>query len=347
MPNNLANELIDKDKWRYLLQRFIDVLRINIFIADTEGRAFLTPRMEGYGRKFLASSSIGAEMFSEHSNSLLDKFKKQGFYLEYHYPFELHSFAVPMDLEEGKPIAYMIIGPVILNKRLENSEYESIFKKLNLNIQDFLDIINEIRVVSFVDIKSILDLMYEVSRYIIQLNLQRQKLGRLRFKKEVLSKEIGDVIQNIYSSVYLDELLVTLLDVALAMTKAECGSVMVIDGEKRDLVIKVSKGVAEEVAQNTRLKIGEGIAGIAAKENTSFFISGSECDNRIKHLLKRPEIQQSLVVPITSQSDVIGVLNLHTKDEKSAAIGQNLETIRQLSKLTSAAIHSIQHRNFS
>ena len=340
--NQPIQDFIDKEKWRQILQRFIDVLQINIFIVDADGRAYLTPSMGRYGWRLLAHSTIGVDMFGEHSNSLLDKFRKQGFYLEYHYPFMLHSFAVPIDLDEGKPVAYLVLGPVILNKRLENSEYEEIAQKLNISSRDLIDAINEIRVVSFINLKSILDLLYEVSRYVIHLNRENQKLNSLQINREGLPQDFVKVAEEIYSSVYLDELLSTLLDVALKMTRTECGSIMVIDEEGSDLIIRISRGIDQKIAENTRVKIGQGIAGLAAKENSSFLIQDDQADNRIKPFLKRPEIKQSFVTPLIAQNRVFGVMNLHSKSDLSQTSSQSFEAVKQLSRLMTVAINSIQ-----
>ena len=111
--------------------------------------------------------------------------------------------------------------------------------------------------------------------------------------------------------------------------------------EKEYLTIKVSRGIDGENALQARLKIGEGIAGIAADENTSFVISGEQSDNRIKQLLKRPDIKQSVVIPLSSQDRVFGVLNLHTKcEEKKIGINEN-KNLQNLSKLISTVIYSI------
>lgn len=349
----LINEVLDKEKWRQILQRFIDVLQINIFIVDAEGRAFLTPSMGRYGWKLLSHSSVGVDMFGEHSNSLLTKFKKQGFYLEYHYPFMLHSFAVPMDTGDGNPVAYMVIGPVILNKRLDNAEYEEIARNLNLNFQELMDAINEIKVVSFISLKSILDLLYEVSQHIIGLGLQKQKTrtnGR-NGQKEGLAKAVLKGSKRAFSSAYFDELFGTLLDVAMSLTKTECGSIMIVDDEAGDLTIKISRGLDNKIVQNARIKIGEGVAGLAAQENTSFVIRGSEGDDKIKPYLKRPEIRQAFITPLASQNRVFGVMNLHTKGEGPAldkiSSDRSLDIIKQLSKLAETAVQGIQQSKSS
>ena len=99
----------------------------------------------------------------------------------------------------------------------------------------------------------------------------------------------------------------------MKMTDTECGSIMLVDEKENDLSIKVYRGEKSERLKNVRVALGEGIAGIAAQENSSFIIGSSVPDNRIKHLLKRPEIKQSLIMPLVVKDKVFGVLNLHTK----------------------------------
>ena len=231
-----------------------------------------------------------------------------------------------MNSEDGKTIAYMIVGPVNLNKRPASAQP------------------NEIQIASFEMIKSILDLLREISKYIIELRFQEQRFFKMRFNKEVLSAQVSEAAQDIYSSICLDGLLVTLLEPTLNILKVECGSIMVIDQENEKLTIKASRGINGNLAKNTQLKIGDGIAGLAVKENTPFVINGKKSDNRIKHLLKRPEIKHSLVMPICSDNHVFGVLNLHTKIEENKITDESLFAVTNLSRLTSAAINSIQQK---
>ena len=344
LKNNITNQLIDKDKWIEILKHFIEVLRINIFIVGSDGKIILSPLKKRYAEEILENKEIGFDLSVIERPNFIHKFEKHGTYLEYCHQFNLHSFAIPMLAEDEKVIAYMVVGPVALNKRLDSAQCQIISQKFNLDYGNLIDIVNEIRVVSFVTIKSILDLLFEVSKYVIQLNSQDQKLHKMSSNKEVLSPQITEAAHDIYSSICLDELLVTLLDVALNMTKAECGSIMILDKKKNVLTIKVSKGINEKLVHNVHIKIGDGIAGIAVKENAPFIISGTRTDNRIQHLLKRPEIKHALVIPLVTENDVFGVLNLHTTSETNKMTDESLQVVQNLSKLTSAAFNSIQQQ---
>ena len=135
---------------------------------------------------------------------------------------------------------------------------------------------------------------------------------------------------------------------ALRLTKTECGSVMVLDSKSKDLTIRASRGIDQNIASKTRIKVGEGLVGLVAKENTSFVIHGTESDNnRIKPYLKRPEIKHALITPLLSQNNVFGVLNLHTKLNEITLRDDSLDIVQMLSRLTSVAINSIQQKNLA
>lgn len=339
--DEFRDQLMDKDKWFDFLRRFVDVLRINVFIVDQEGRMLIPPYRNGerrYGSDFLATT-FGFD-FSGRKSEFWKRFEKSGAYLEAKDAFDFRVFAIPVIVDKNEPLAYAIVGPVILNKRLEMDEYVNIANRVNLKNDQFLDIVNEVRVVSFVAIKGILDLLSEVIKDVIELNLEKKRLHETRFNREILPKEVSDAAQEMYADIHLDELLVTILDVALSLTKAECGSIMILDEKTGELSIKVSRGLVDDEVKRARLKLGEGISGLSAKENISFVISKDKPDNRIQHLLKRPEIKESVVMPLSVKNRVFGVLNLHTKNEE-ARIETGLENLQHISKLISTAIRSI------
>jgi hypothetical protein len=329
----IVQRVINKEKWWDTLSRFIDVLHINIFIVDTEGRVILPPEEGKYGGGFLTKPSLGFDFLNNTSN-LIQKFRQNGIYLEYTSPLGLYMFAIPVMVEQNKTIAYMIVGPVILNRKLDQNQYTELTQKSGIDLNEFLNELSGIRVVSNIMLNSILDLLSEIIKDNIELSLKDKFIKNLD-KKYSLPNELNKVAQEIYSTVRLDELLVTLLDVALKMTETESGSIMVIDEKNKNLTIKVSRGISEAKVNDAKIKLGEGIAGIAAKENESFLIEGQKGDNRIKHLLKRPEIKHALVMPLIAKDHVIGVLNLSTSKEESK-IEDNFDNLQYLAKLLSS-----------
>lgn len=335
----LAMKIINKEKWWDILSRFIDVLHINIFIIDRKGLTILPPEEGKYGGRLLADRSLGFHSTHEPSE-FLKKFVSYGPYLEYASPLKLHQFAIPININgEVGLLGYMIVGPVILNKRMENAEYATIALGLNIPAEDFINEINGLRVVSNVMMNSILDLLYEIVKNNIELSGIKSEMSRHIEGKEDFPEGIKKAAGDLYSTVCLDELLVTLLDLALKMTNTECGSIMVVDQEKQgDLTIKVSRGLNEERVKNTRVRIGSGIAGLAAKENKPFIIHGQQGgDNRIKPFLQRPEITHALVMPLMAKHRTFGVLNLNTREEH-CNIENNIENLQYLSNLLSSVV---------
>ena len=332
----LAREVIDKEKWWDMLSHFIDVLRINIFVIDAQGYIILPPERRRYGGRLLTDQSLKFDL-ADDSINVNKQFEQYGVFFESYNRYGLSSFAIPIKVEDDQITAYMIIGPVILNKRLSALEYEEMAAEYGCDKGELFNELGGVRVASNIMVNSILDLLSEIIRDNVELSLRKRELNKMKSGMGVLSEEFSETAQEIYSAVYLDGLLATLLDVALKMTNAECGSIMVKDPNEDGLTIKASRGLDLQKIHGATVKMGEGVAGVAAQENTSFVIHGTEGDNRIKHFLKRSEIKEALVMPLQDKDRVFGVLSLHTKREGGKIEG-NLNNLQYLSKLLSSAL---------
>jgi len=337
----LLQEVISKDKWIVPLERFIQVLRINIFVVDDKGVPVIHPcgtsRSDEYGCRIL-TRFLSLEQVQNGGN-FLKQFSAYGDYLECCSDLKLHSFAIPLKVY-GRIVAYMIVGPVIMNKRLSNEEYFQRAEQRGLLAEELLNELGGVRVVSYVAMNAILDLLAAITRDFIEISLENRRLKKMRFQKEVLPKAITEAAEGLYREIHVDELLISVLDVALKLTNAEVGSIMVFDKGSKEMMIRVSRGLSDECVKNTRARVGEGVAGMAAKENRCFILHGQKSgNNRLEQFLKRPEIKESMVVPISHQNRVFGVLNLHSKLEGSR-IEMNAGYLMSLSKLLSTAVFS-------
>ena len=75
-------------------------------------------------------------------------------------------------------------------------------------------------------------------------------------------------------SIDLEEVLSSVFNSATSALGAESGSLMLFDPEKKILTIKKAHGLDEDVIRNTRIELGEGIAGLVAQSGEPLIIHG-------------------------------------------------------------------------
>lgn len=337
----LLQDVFTKERWMVTLARFVQVLRVNIFVSDSVGRPIIHPcemsRSEEYGCRILMRV-FGLGGIQEVGGRFIERFSPFGDYFEYKSNLALHVFAIPLKIY-GRVVAYMIVGPVIMNKRLADEEYIELAQKVGISQEGILNEVHGIRAVSYIAINAILDLLGAITKDFIEIGLENRRLKRMHFQKDVLPKAIMESAVGLSKQINFDELLVFVLDVALRLTGAESGSIMIFEKDSKDMMVRVSRGLSDEWVKKARVRMGEGVAGMAAKENRCYVLHGQRGDEAVRHFLKRPEIRESIVLPIAQHNRVYGVLNLHSKSEKSR-IEDNSGYLVSLSKLLSTAVAS-------
>jgi len=118
----------------------------------------------------------------------------------------------------------------------------------------------------------------------------------------------------IASDIYLEDILRLIVTVTAEMMGSNICSLMLIDEQKKELVIKATQSVSEEYNKKPPLKLGEGIAGKVAKENKPIAIKDVTKEKEYKHkdIAKREGLCSLLCVPLAAKGRVIGVINCYT-----------------------------------
>ncbi|MBN1621972.1 MAG: response regulator [Endomicrobiales bacterium] len=112
----------------------------------------------------------------------------------------------------------------------------------------------------------------------------------------------------IFSAVKLDDLLPNLIQLSIKLLKADDVSIMLF-GEDKKLYIAASHGLNDEVKKGVRLEIGERVAGKVVEWKEPCIISGPLVnDSRFSDIKGRDEIKSSIILPLISKKNVIGVL---------------------------------------
>lgn len=112
----------------------------------------------------------------------------------------------------------------------------------------------------------------------------------------------------ITSSLDLNEVLETVVDVVRRALKCRGCCIFLLDPAEQMLQIKAASGLKPEWRQAARLAVGKGIAGRAAAEVQSIYVPDTlTC---AEYVVFDPEVRCLLAVPLQARGRMIGVLNI-------------------------------------
>ncbi|MCM8765834.1 MAG: GAF and ANTAR domain-containing protein [Candidatus Omnitrophica bacterium] len=156
---------------------------------------------------------------------------------------------------------------------------------------------------------------------------------------EALSK----IAQMITSGVYLEELLRLVVNVTAQIMNSKICSLMLLDPEKKELVVKATQSISEAYNKKPNIKLGEGIAGRVARENKIICVLDVK---KAPHYLNKEIAQKeglySLAsIPLAVKGKVIGVLNCYTSKLHRFS-KEELDVLTTLANQTAIAIENAE-----
>jgi signal transduction histidine kinase len=115
----------------------------------------------------------------------------------------------------------------------------------------------------------------------------------------------------LYRRLELDQVLQTLVDIALDILKAEKGSLMVWDDRRERLVVRVATGFAPETMAQMSFGPGEGSAGRVAVTGEPAIVEDTHLDpSVITRITEQEGIRSFLHMPIEIGGKIFGVFNV-------------------------------------
>jgi two-component system phosphate regulon sensor histidine kinase PhoR len=107
----------------------------------------------------------------------------------------------------------------------------------------------------------------------------------------------------------LEEILTTVVDAAVTLTRAEQGLLMLLDPETGELYLRASQNLAEQGAQRLRIKVNDSLMGQVIQTGKPVVLSGNDLVKiRTSFLVKA-----LLSVPLTVGGKTMGVLSVDNK----------------------------------
>ena len=130
-------------------------------------------------------------------------------------------------------------------------------------------------------------------------------------------------------------LLQLIVDRAKALMGATSGSMILVDRESGILRIEAECGLGSDVKERMRLRIGEGITGLVARDGEPILVSDVRDDPR--YVEANPAVRSEMAVPVKWGCDVVGVINLD-HDEAGAFAEEDVELLSAFANAAAVAL---------
>lgn len=156
---------------------------------------------------------------------------------------------------------------------------------------------------------------------------------------EALSK----IASLITSGLYLEELLRLVVQVTAEIMNSKISSLMLLDPQKNELVVKATQSISEEYNRKANIKLGEGIAGLVAQDNKPVCVLDVKEDSRYlnRDIAKKEGLCSLASVPLAVKGRVIGVLNCYTS-RKHKFTKHELDILNALASQAAVAIENAE-----
>ncbi|MFN3699064.1 MAG: GAF domain-containing protein [Dictyoglomus sp.] len=153
--------------------------------------------------------------------------------------------------------------------------------------------------------------------------------------------EISSLVAQQLSS--LDNILNLIVTVTAEILKTRICSIMLIDEEKREFIIKATQSLDEEYKNKPNLKLDQGISGLVVKEGHPIIVSDVRKDPNFfyKDIAKKLGLISMLSVPMYFRDKIIGVINVYTAEEHSFT-KEEINIVQTLANYAAIAIGSSQ-----
>ncbi len=131
----------------------------------------------------------------------------------------------------------------------------------------------------------------------------------ISLKVEPLLLEVADVVN---STLDLNTTLRRVAELVRKVIDYKIFAILLLNERTQELSIRFQIGYPKEVADRVRLKLGQGLTGVAAETREAVLVNDVSRDPR--YIAKVPNVSSELAVPLIVKNKVIGVINIDAEE---------------------------------
>ena len=157
-----------------------------------------------------------------------------------------------------------------------------------------------------------------------------------RFAVESLLLDVADVLA---TALDLDTTLRRVAEVVRKVIDYEIFAILLLNEKTQELRFRFQIGYPPEFAERTRVKVGQGVTGIAAQSRQAVLINDVREDSRYIEAI--PNVCSELAIPLITKNRVIGVIDIEGR-EPGAFTDEHVRILTLVASRMAAGIENAQ-----
>jgi len=130
----------------------------------------------------------------------------------------------------------------------------------------------------------------------------------IRLQVEPLLLEVADVVN---STLDLDTTLRRVAELVRKVIDYQIFAILLLNEKTQELHIRFQVGYPREIADRLRIKVGEGVTGLAAQRREAVLVN--DVTQESQYINAVPNVCSELAVPLIVKNRVIGVINIEAE----------------------------------
>ncbi|MGB9682486.1 MAG: GAF domain-containing protein [bacterium] len=176
-----------------------------------------------------------------------------------------------------------------------------------------------------------------------------RELSSLRHELEKKDAELDKIIKiSSFAALQpspIEDILNLIVAVTAELLDTKLCSIMLVDEEKKEFIIKATQSLDEEYKNKPNLKLNQGITGLVVEEGRPIIVSDVREDSRFvyRDIAKRLGLVSMLAVPMCFRERIVGVVNVYTS-ERHNFTKEEVGIVQALANYAAIVIGSSQLR---
>jgi len=170
---------------------------------------------------------------------------------------------------------------------------------------------------------------------------KQNKKGYQVYIKQI--EALAKIANLITSGLYLEEILRLVVQVTAEIMNSKICSLLLLDPQKKELVVRATQSISEAYNKKPNLKLGEGIAGRVVQQNKLITVLDVKEDSRYlnRDIAEKEKLCSLASVPLAVKGRVIGALNCYTS-KKHKFSKSELDVLTALANQAAVAIENAE-----